>query len=182
MIVARRYAKSLLTLALEKGVLEAVYADMKLIGSICDTNSDFVNMLHSPLVKTDVKQKLVDTIFGGKINEVTAKFLHLLAAKRREEYLDAITHEFESQYKVYKQIITAIVTSATPLDAVSREQLLAIIRKNTTLTVEVEERVDKKLIGGFKINIGDVTIDSSVLRKLNDLKQEFAKNPFVKGF
>jgi len=82
MIVARRYAKSLLTLALEKGVLEAVYADMKLIGSICDTNSDFVNMLHSPLVKTDVKQKLVDTIFGGKINEVTAKFLHLLAAKR----------------------------------------------------------------------------------------------------
>jgi len=96
--------------------------------------------------------------------------------------LDAITHEFESQYKVYKQIITAIVTSATPLDAVSREQLLAIIRKNTTLTVEVEERVDKKLIGGFKINIGDVTIDSSVLRKLNDLKQEFAKNPFVKGF
>lgn len=48
--------------------------------------------------------------------------------------------------------------------------------------VELIEKIDKKLIGGFKLSIGDNTIDASILRKLNDLRKNFNENPFVKEF
>jgi F-type H+-transporting ATPase subunit delta len=48
--------------------------------------------------------------------------------------------------------------------------------------VELEEKVDKDLIGGFILNVGDRQIDASVKSKLKALKLKFSENPFVKEF
>jgi len=48
--------------------------------------------------------------------------------------------------------------------------------------VELEEKVDKDLIGGFVLNVGDRQIDASVKSKLKTLKLKFSENPFVKEF
>ena len=53
--VAQRYAKSLISLAEERQVLEQVKEDMVIIKSVCEENRDFNNMLKSPVVKTDKK-------------------------------------------------------------------------------------------------------------------------------
>ena len=45
--------------------------------------------------------------------------------------------------------------------------------------VELTEKVDKELIGGFIIRVGDKQYDESVARKLNNLKREFSKNPYI---
>ncbi len=50
---ASRYAKSLLELAAEKGVLEEVFADMKLFTEVCNENYNFVLMLKNPIIKHD---------------------------------------------------------------------------------------------------------------------------------
>lgn len=181
MVVATRYAKSILVLAIENGKLEEVYADMKMIGRVCESNKDFVRMLESPLAKPDAKRNILRALFADNTTEITKKFLDLLTVKRREDYIPGICTSFVEQYKVYKDIMTAVITTATPLDQVSREQLLAIIKKTTSSTVEVVEKIDKGLIGGFKIKVGDIQIDSTVLRKLHDLKRDFAQNPFVKA-
>ena len=53
--VAKRYAKSLISLAEERQVLEQVKEDMVIIKSVGEENRDFNNMLKSPVVKTDKK-------------------------------------------------------------------------------------------------------------------------------
>ncbi len=45
--------------------------------------------------------------------------------------------------------------------------------------LELTEKVDKELIGGFIIRVGDKQYDESVARKLNNLKREFSKNPYI---
>ena len=182
MVVGSRYAKSLMGLAIEKGQLENVYADMRMMQQTCVSNPDFVNMLESPLIKTDKKQSIMREIFNGKINELTMKFMMLMADKKREGYLDDIANAFVSQYKLHKNIVTAVITSASPLAPEAKQKILTLIQQSVSGKVELEEKMDKGLIGGFKIKVGDNQVDASVLRKLNDLKKDFAKNPFVKEY
>ena len=48
--------------------------------------------------------------------------------------------------------------------------------------VELTEKVDEKLIGGAIIRMSDKQLDASVLRQINDLKQTFNKNLYIKDF
>jgi F-type H+-transporting ATPase subunit delta len=82
--LASRYAKSIFDLAIEKGELEKVYEDMKLLQQICRISRDFVTVLHSPIIPTDKKEKIISALFKGRVSTLTATFTRLLVKKGRE--------------------------------------------------------------------------------------------------
>ncbi|MHB8259482.1 MAG: ATP synthase F1 subunit delta [Bacteroidia bacterium] len=176
MLVAIRYAKSLLQLAIEKGQLEKVYADMQLIESVCEGNREFTNFLNSPIIKTDKKVSVINEVFLGKVSEITSGFLTILTNKRRELYMGEIAKAFVIQYKQHKNILMAVITSATGIDSSVKTKVLELIKQTTKGEVELVEKVDKNLIGGFVLTIGDKQVDASVSRKLNNLRKTFTGN------
>jgi F-type H+-transporting ATPase subunit delta len=176
MIVASRYAKSLIDLAVEKKQLEEVRKDMQVISSLCASNPDFVLLLQSPVIKTDKKLAVFKNLFEGKLSKTTVAFLNLIASKRREGYIRDIANEFDLQYKIHKNITTAEVKTAIPLDSKLKKQMLELVQKSVKGDIELVEKVDPALIGGFVLTINDTQIDQSVKRKLNDLRKTFAGN------
>jgi len=172
MIVASRYAKSLIDLATEKGQLEAVYADIVQVKSVCDNSKDFMLFLNSPIIQAEKKVSTLKTVFEGKLNAVTSGFLAIVAAKRRESIIPQIATSFIEQYKKQKNILTAVVTSASGLDATTKQKALDLIKTQLNGEVELVEKVDANLIGGFILKVGDKQIDKSVSRQLNNLKKE----------
>jgi F-type H+-transporting ATPase subunit delta len=181
-IVASRYAKSLLDLALEQGQLEKVYADMKLILDVCRENADLTVFLKSPVINTDKKKSVLKQIFSGKLSPMTDAFINLMVSHKREMHLEYIAAEFLKQYKSHKKILTAVITTASGLDAALRSQVMELVKKSASSEVELEEKVDKSLIGGFVLRIGDKQVDASILRKLQELRKGFSENPYVKEF
>lgn len=175
---ARRYAKALLSFAIEQKELETVAAEMKLIADTCVTSPDLVNLLKSPVVKPAKKREILDKIFAGKIGTITLKFLKLVTQKKREDQLPEIASAFQYVYREHRGIVTAEIITAVPLDEAGRKKALAFISKLYD-KVELTEKVDKDLIGGFIIRVDDKRYDESVSRKLNSLKREFAKNPYI---
>jgi F-type H+-transporting ATPase subunit delta len=178
MLVATRYAKSLLQLANEKAQLEKVFTDMKLVESVCEENKEFTNFLNSPIIKTDKKTAVIKEIFTGKVSDITLGFLTLLTQKRRESHMKQIAAEFVMQYKQYKNILTAVITSAVGIDSTVKAKVLELVKQTTKGEVELIEKTDKSLIGGFVLTIGDKQVDASVSRKLNDLRKTFTGNTF----
>ena len=176
MLVATRYAKSLLQLATEKGQLEKVYADMQLVQHVCEKNREFTNFLNSPIIKTDKKVAVIKEVFSSKVSEVTLGFLSILTQKRRELYMKHIAIEFIAQYKQHKNILTAVITSAIGIDATVKTKVLELVKQTTTGEIELIEKVDANLIGGFILTIGDKQVDASVSRKLNELRKTFSVN------
>jgi F-type H+-transporting ATPase subunit delta len=175
MIVATRYAKSLIDLSIEKQQLDATRSDMKLIKQVCETNRDFVLLLNSPTIKPDKKQEIFNSVFSGKITALSLSFINLLSKKRREFYIPSIAKQFDEQYKVKNNIITAVVTSSIDLDSDSKKRILDIIKESGSNTnVELIERINPSIVGGFILSIGDKQIDQSVKRKLSDLKKNLA--------
>lgn len=180
--VASRYAKSFIDLTIEQGVLEQAYTDMKYISEVCKANHDFVSFLKSPIIKTDKKQAVLKEVFNGKLNKVTDAYVKLITDKKRELYLAEIAAEFVNQYKKKKQILTAVVTTANGIDETIRKKVMEIVKGSSNSEVVLEEKINKELIGGFIIRVGDKQVDASIARKLSNLKRGFDENPFVKEF
>lgn len=170
--VAARYAKSLVDLAQQQGTLEKAYADMKQIADLCRSSHEFRSFLKSPIIKTDKKQAALQAIFAGRLDKVTETYIRLITAKKREMYLPEIAEEFMNQYREYKQILTAVVTTAGGIDEVTRKQILDLVKGTGNKDVVLEEKINKDLIGGFIIRIGDKQVDASIARKLNNLKRD----------
>jgi F-type H+-transporting ATPase subunit delta len=178
--LAGRYAKSLLDLALERNQLEEVYSDVKLLQSVCKTNSDFVNVLKSPVIGPEKKEKIFDSITSGKINELTSAFLKLLVNKTRESNLPEIVRAFVQQYNEFKGIKEVKITTAVPMSSDLQEIILQKIKSNTPYKqVQMQTAVKDELIGGFTLEIGDTLIDASILRDLNDVKKQFKNNEYI---
>lgn len=172
MIVASRYAKSLLDLSVEKGQLEAVYADMIQVKAVCENSREFITFLKSPIIKSDKKITTLKAVFEGNFNAITSGFLTIVASKRRESVIPQMAESFIEQYRSHKNIVTAVVTSANGLDAATKQKALDLVKAQLNGEVELVEKVDANIIGGFILKVGDKQIDRSVSRQLLNLKKE----------
>ena len=179
---ASRYAKSLLELSIEQKKLEEVNKDMTLVSETISESRDLALLLKSPVVKSDQKQKILDKVFGSNVSEISSKFMAILINKRREELLEMIAADFHEQYKRHLNIVTAHVVSSTPLDKDLRAKVLKLVESTGGNSVDLQEKVDPSIIGGLIIRVGDKQIDASIARKINELKNDFSKNPHVAEF
>jgi F-type H+-transporting ATPase subunit delta len=179
--VATRYAKSLLDLVAEKGNLEEAFNDMLLIKKTTSENRDLVVLLKSPVVTTEKKVSILSAIYEKHVSKVTMMFIVLIAKNRREGVLAEIADAFIAQYKQMKGITTAVVTSATLLTEEAKKKIQTIVQKEVGGTVEIEMEINPDLIGGFVLRIGDKQLDTSILSRIADLRQEFMTNSFAKG-
>lgn len=180
---ASRYVKSLLGLAIEKNVLDQVHHDMLLFSKVVEENKSFGLMLRNPIIKHDKKRVILESLFKGKVNALTMAIFDIITRKNREPLLPAIAKEFHNAYNQYKGIGKATITTATPLDDALRAQFEVLVKKlSDTKHVEIIEKVDRDMIGGFVLSVGDRQIDASLKNKLKALKVNFGKNPYVKEF
>ncbi len=178
--LANRYAKSLLDLAIEKGQLEQVYADMKWLHSVCGTNRDFVAVLRSPVIKGDKKVKILEAVTNGNVGELVSLFNRLLIKKSREFNLPEIINAFIAQYKKYKNIYIVKLTTAAPVTEATKEEIIAKIRSVSEMQqIELETSVNEDLIGGFVLQAGDKLIDASIAYDLKNIARQFQNNDFI---
>lgn len=177
-----RYAKALFDLALEQQLLEKVKDDMALIDTVCHENKALVNMLHNPVVSAAKKQKILRAIFSGSITRLCMNFLDILTRKRREHYIDGIADAFVKIYLEHKGIVPASVTSAIPLLEREKQSIHGILSNLTDKDIQLSESIRTEILGGFIIQMDDYQVDQSVATKIKNLKKDFEKNLYIKGF
>jgi F-type H+-transporting ATPase subunit delta len=178
--LASRYAKALIQLAIERGELETVFADMQWLQSVCKSNPDFVNVLRSPIIKGDQKNKIITAVTTGRISELTASFNKLLINKTRESDLPEITAAFIQQYKEHKNIHTVKLTTASPISEAMKNEIMKQIKSTSNMqNIELETSVNEALIGGFVLQAGDKLIDASVAYDLKQISRQFENNDFI---
>ena len=68
---------------------------------------------------------------------------------------------------------SAIITSAIPINEEIEKEILDTISKLTNKKTTLIKSVDKSLIGGFVLRLGDIQYNASFKNKLKGIKQEF---------
>ena len=178
--VASRYAKSLLDLAVEKGQLEQVHGDMLYLQQLTKESRDFLNLLRSPVIKSDVKIRTINAVTEGKVNPITTAFIHLMTTKAREAVLPEIITSFINQYKEMKGIKTVKLTTAVPISDAVKSQIVEQVKRSAGYTnLELQEIIDPNIIGGFVLQADDQLIDASIAYDLKNISRQFENNDFI---
>lgn len=180
--ITSRYARSLIQLAQELDKLDRVMDDIKGVKQML-RNRDFLVLLKSPVIPDYKKSKVVSLLLGDKLDDLTMRFFQLLISKQRDSYLPEIIEQFIEQYKEIRNINTVKVTSAHQLDEATLEKIKLRIRELGLVNggqIEIVERVDPDLIGGFILEYKGYIYDSSVTQQLAKMKKKyFEENPYT---
>ena len=167
-----RYAKAFFTLAKEKGLTLELRKDAGLIASVCETSSDFVLMLESPVVKTSQKAEALRRIFEGKVNVLSLNFLLLITQNKRENNIPGIFRHLDDLYRHEEGIKSAVVTTALPLNEAIVTQIQKILETEFKAKVELSQKVDERLLGGFVIRVEDKQYDASLSTQLKKIREQ----------
>jgi F-type H+-transporting ATPase subunit delta len=128
----------------------------------------------NPIVRHGKKKTILKNIFENRVNPVTYSIFDVLTRKNRENLIYPISTEFQKLFVQLNKIQPASVTSVEPLTEEQKNAFIKIVEDASGKKVELEEKIDEKLIGGYVLKVGDTQIDTSVRKKINDLKLALA--------
>ena len=181
-IISSRYARSLMDLAIEQNSLEKIGSDMSLIKKVCGENMILNAIMRNPNINIGSKKGIVRDLFAKEVNKLTLDFIILLIEKRRIVYLKEIASEFKNLYNIQKGIKVATIYVARNIENNAKDRIIHLLEKEFSCKIELIEKIDTSVIGGFKIVIDDKIYDASISKQLQQLKKSFAKNLYEKGF
>ena len=104
------------------------------------------------------------------MEKMSLDFIDLIVKNSREDVLKEIAEAFVNLYKKKNNILDVTVISATELNQETKDQIISKIKASFEGTIEMVEKVDPALIGGFIIRIDDKQIDASIASQLSNLK------------
>ncbi len=167
----KRYARALLLLAEDNGMLEQSYADMKLVDVVLNGHKELSISLKSPVVRVGKKQNIIRRLFEGRIEPLILQFILIIVRKQRGNILGGTASAYREVYKRHLGIETVRIITAQPLDENLREEALAAAKKLTPYNIEFEESIDPGIVGGFILFLGEKRYDTSVRNRLNQVKK-----------
>jgi F-type H+-transporting ATPase subunit delta len=170
-VVAKRYARALFELAQEQNKIAAVEEELKAVVSVFQDNTDYEKLIKHPGLGADSKAALLKNVFEGKISDITFNTLLLLVEKGREDLLDALVTYFVTIASDALGQAQAIVYTPVELSESELGHIAASFSSLTGKQIRVVSVLDKSLLGGIKVRIGDRLYDGSLSGKLERLEK-----------
>ena len=167
--VARPYAEAAFRLAEAAGGL-AKWSEM--LGALAAVARDerVQAAASDPKLSDAQAAGLFIAILAGQLSAEAENLVRVLAENRRLELLPEIRAQYEVLRNAREGIVEAEVHSAFELTETQLADLVQRLEKKTGRKVRASVRLDKELIGGVKVMLGDQVIDGSVRAQLGALE------------
>src|SRR2546430_16956175 len=92
--IALRYAQALMDIGNTKNSVAEIARDMKTIDDALRDVHELKALLHPPVIRPDIKRKVLHGVFAPHVSKDTMFFIDLLVKKGRADLLELSTHEF----------------------------------------------------------------------------------------
>ena len=181
-LLIRRYAKAFLEYAIQNDMVDESLADLELLTETIQSNRELRNILSQPFVQKSKKEAILKRVFENKISDKTLNFIDLILEKNHPELLTNLLIMYRDMYNDYKGIAVVTITTVVKIDEKRQQHLLSFIKHAINGNIQIINKIDKKIIGGFVINYKDYQYDASIYTKLRNLESLFTDNLYVKGF
>ncbi len=178
--VAERYAKALIDLGDEEGLVERFGADLGVFAALSQQDGvDLVQTLGHPAFTLDERKAVLEAVLERlSLHIHTANFLRIVLEKGRFPALPHIVEAYLKSADALAGRVRATITTANPLSASLEAEVKAALESATGKTILVESKVDPLIIGGVVAQVEGRVIDASLRTRLLDLRQSLlSSNP-----
>ncbi|MET1248665.1 F0F1 ATP synthase subunit delta [Sporolactobacillus sp. STCC-11] len=171
-IVANRYARALFEVAEERDAIDTIESQLHIVAESLYEHENLRQVLMHPQVSGENKKELVNKLFEHQAGVEVLNLLRLLIDRKREAILDEVLEAFTHMANEKRGILDVIVTTAVALEEQEKQELAQRLGKALGKKLSIHVKVDKAIIGGILLRIGDRLFDGSIAGKLAGFKQE----------
>ena len=169
---SERYSRALFEVAKDSNELSKIENDIKSFQFLIDSSSEIKNFMQNP-TQTINTQNSVISLLAEKLGftKNLKNFFLLLIEKRRIFFVKKIFNSFlrlcsKKRGEIKASLVSSKELSQTELDEISKD-----LSKSMGSTIKFDYKIDKKLIGGLKLQLGSFMVDTSIKNKLKKYKQ-----------
>ena len=169
---ANRYAKAFLSITKSENDLNIMFKDMSLVKKAFEQSQELKLFIDSKVIKETDKVEALKMVFPD-LSTYSMNLLTHIMNSGRIDLFDDIAKCFVEIYneKMGNQDVTLI--SASKLSEPILTEIKSKVKSLTSKNVYITNKVDKNLIGGFILKVGDKQYDASFKQQLKNLEQEF---------
>jgi F-type H+-transporting ATPase subunit delta len=169
--IARPYAAAAFRHAVEKGRVDDWSVTLTALATAV-SDRDLSRLIGHPKITGDQIVDLMAAILGSRMTDESRNFIRVLIEAERLELAPQIAELFERRRADAAGLVTVEITSAYPLEDDMCTRISDSIAARVGKACELEMSVDRQLIGGAVIKIGDSVTDLSLRRRLSELQQD----------
>ncbi len=166
-----RYAKALFEVALEENKSERVNNDMQLFSEI-SREPEFESFLENPVIFPSEKQEVFNKLFRNYVDKLSLEFFKLLSENNREIFLKTIAVNYSDFYRKHFGIKSVELVTPFSADKKLKNEVSNIIATEFKTKVELTDKIDPEIIGGFIITVEGMQYDASVSSGLKSIKKK----------
>ena len=166
--IGRRYAEAIYKIAEKSDKVKDLHGELNSVMELYMEDKEFKNLVDHPLVKKEEKKEFLTKVLAG-MEEFSMDILFYLVDKGRLSNIRGIVAEFVKIYYEKNQMVDVQATFALEPTEEQKAKLIAKLEKKTGKKVNLEVKIDKSIIAGGIIKIGDEIIDGSIKRQLDTI-------------
>ena len=171
----KRYALALYQVGEEKNKVEEFLEELSSICNLIDNNEDFYQVIKHPQISTQKKKAVFTHIFKGNIDDDLLSFLLILIEKGRILFIREKLNEMEKIHLERNNTLRATVITAIPMLDSEIEALKIKLEGKYNKTIILTPEIDKSILGGVYVRVGNDVIDDTVKSKLDEMKEIMLK-------
>ena len=103
-LLAYRYAKAFLELAIQNNIVDAVLHDLLLVKKTIEDNKELNMLMHQPFASKTQKINIISKLFRERVKSITLNLITLLIEKNREDIITKVYEEYHDLYLEHKKI------------------------------------------------------------------------------
>ncbi|MBD0282557.1 MAG: ATP synthase F1 subunit delta [Thermoleophilaceae bacterium] len=172
--IAEVYARALFEAAKDHGALDRVHDELGQFGDALEADRNLQVFLFSPYFSSEEKKDGVSRIVADA-DERLVNFLELLAERHRMPVLFRIRRAFDAMWAEESRLLPVTVTSAVELDQGLVREIGERIQEQTGRRVELVSDVDPDVLGGLKVQVGNMVLDATVRNRLEQLRKQVTR-------
>jgi F-type H+-transporting ATPase subunit delta len=169
--VAKTYSQAFFEVGLENNNIDVFMEELKVVGDMFNEYPDFYEIMTSPKLNTVEKKKIIGEVFKDKATDEISNFMKILIDKKRVKEIFSIVEQFENLIYEHKGIVKATAITTVLLGKDEKDSLIKKLESITGKKVELINEIDKSVLGGVLIKLGDQVIDGTLRGKLNNLQK-----------
>jgi F-type H+-transporting ATPase subunit delta len=169
---AKRYAKAVFELAQEEGKVEEWARRLEGVRTLL-TDPEASAVLFNPVIPSVRRVEVIDDLAAG-LGKEAANLAKMMVATGRPELIGGIVEEYTTLADEAAGRVRATATTAVAMEKNDQQRLSKQLSERLGKEVRLEVRVDRSIIGGMVLQIGDHLIDASVATRLQQLRRRLA--------
>lgn len=169
--VAKRYANALFLISKEQKTLDAVSEDLKALAQCLELSADMRLFIRNPIFKKEERVQLLTNVFKNSLHPSVLNFLMFLVDKNRLNLLGDVIAMFHDLFMQHHNIQEVYLSTEREMDEGMLQSLIKKLSEWSGKKIQTHVRVDPGLLGGFKLNTGDVVYDASLKTQLRRFQE-----------